>query len=146
MAYQLIYVSASTTSLSEDHLSDILEVSRRRNSASGITGMLLAHDGNFFQVLEGPREEVSSCYGRILTDPRHKDAVVLTKHDISARSFADWAMGFVAPDRLRHAQQGSVFALSRMAQHLGTQRKSVGREATLLAKSFVQSFRDIDLS
>jgi hypothetical protein len=49
---QLIYIS-QLVGEDETSLGPILSASVRRNTASGITGMLLYANGRFLQVLEG---------------------------------------------------------------------------------------------
>jgi hypothetical protein len=55
-----------------------------------------AETREFVQVLEGPRSEVTSLYGRIARDPRHKHVFVLHESMVGNRMFPDWRMGFVA--------------------------------------------------
>ena len=53
--HQLVYVSAASWAMSNAELNEILDVSRRNNRQSGVTGMLLHLDRGFLQVLEGPK-------------------------------------------------------------------------------------------
>ena len=69
--YQLVYVSTATEPFSSEELTRLLETSRKNNTADGVTGMLLYHDGNFFQVLEGDRDAVIGVFRRVERDPRH---------------------------------------------------------------------------
>ncbi len=94
----LIYVSSAVTSLPEAELIKILEASRRNNVQIGVTGMLLYKDGNFMQLLEGPEESVRGMYAKILTDPRHRGAILLLQGNEDHREFQDWAMGFHSLD------------------------------------------------
>ena len=104
----IIYVSAAASSSSKHHpfskeeLIELLNSSRERNKARDITGMLLYCDGQFIQILEGPRESVKQLYNRILSDPRHTMVLKLFEQPIQERCFPDWSMGFHAytPDEL----------------------------------------------
>ncbi|MCF8509094.1 MAG: BLUF domain-containing protein [Hyphomonadaceae bacterium] len=49
----------------------MLAVSRSNNSARGLTGMLLFHDGCFFQVLEGGADTLERTFATISRDTRH---------------------------------------------------------------------------
>lgn len=90
----LIYVSTSVKLLSDEELLEILKVSREKNAAVNITGLLLYKGGNFMQVLEGPDEAVEALYKKIEADPRHKDLIVLSREQISTRQFPAWEMAF----------------------------------------------------
>lgn len=75
-------------------LKHLLEVSRSRNSASGVTGLLLYANGNFIQLLEGEKEDVLATRARIEEDPRHRGLVVLLEGPCEKRDFQDWSMDF----------------------------------------------------
>jgi hypothetical protein len=92
--YALIYVSSAVRLLSEQALSELLEKSRKHNAALGITGLLLYKDGNFMQMIEGPKEAVLELLGRIEKDQRHRGVIVLFSEDQPKREFEDWSMGF----------------------------------------------------
>ena len=92
--YYIVYVSTATALFSVDMLTDLLEASRRRNAAAGISGMLLYKGGNFMQVLEGPEDAVHQLYERIERDPRHHGSIVLIKGTQAQRQFPEWLMGF----------------------------------------------------
>lgn len=91
----LVYTSVATRPMTEQGLISILEVSRRNNAADEITGLLLYHNGNFMQVLEGPRANVEHTYQRIARDKRHHYVVTLLKQRITERAFSAWRMSFV---------------------------------------------------
>ncbi|RMB01445.1 BLUF domain-containing protein [Eilatimonas milleporae] len=96
--YSLIYMSAADETLTEEDLSAIWRVSKQKNHAVGITGLLLYGRGVFLQVLEGPEEDITQLVKRIETDPRHCDITILGQQDISRRSFGDWAMAYKTLD------------------------------------------------
>jgi Sensors of blue-light using FAD len=88
------YVSSARTLLSEQAIEDLLAVSRRNNTATDITGLLLYWDGNFLQYVEGPEQTVDTLLERIRLDPRHGDVIVLDRAPINERAFPDWRMGY----------------------------------------------------
>ncbi|MBC7852962.1 MAG: BLUF domain-containing protein [Pirellulaceae bacterium] len=92
--YQLVYVSSATTPFSPADLAALLERSRRKNSLAGLSGILLYHDGNFMQLLEGEAHTVQVVYARITQDPRHHGCLILIKGQVAERTFPDWTMGF----------------------------------------------------
>ena len=89
-----IYTSAATQRMGLGALVELLEVARRRNDATHITGILLYSDGAFFQILEGAADDVDECFGRILKDPRHTKVTRIIRESISKRDFEEWSMGF----------------------------------------------------
>jgi len=92
--YTLAYASSSTHPLTQEDLDELLEVARKKNKKKGITGILLYHDGNFMQVLEGPRERVLETYTLIENDPRHKGIIRLLSRFFPTRNFDEWSMGY----------------------------------------------------
>ncbi|MDX1581157.1 MAG: BLUF domain-containing protein [Alphaproteobacteria bacterium] len=95
MPRQLIYTSRATRKMADAGLLDLLAVSRDRNAAAGVTGLLLYARGQFIQVLEGAPDAVQDIYSSIERDTRHRDLIVLRDKLIIDREFDDWAMGFV---------------------------------------------------
>lgn len=91
---QLVYVSSATTPFSKAELLELLTKSRTKNSALGITGMLLYKDGNFMQMLEGEDGAVHRLFETISKDPRHHNSIVLIDEPAETAYFADWSMGF----------------------------------------------------
>jgi hypothetical protein len=92
--FHLIYMSTARASFSVDDLKALLEVSRRNNTAAGITGLLLYKDGHFLQVLEGERADVERVFAKILLDPRHNQVIEFFRETILEREFGDWSMAF----------------------------------------------------
>lgn len=96
---QWIYISAATVPFDQSDLTTLLEKAREKNHKVNVSGMLVYHEGSFFQVLEGPAEEVEKVYDIISDDPRHDEVQLLLKHQIEERSFPDWSMGFVNTEK-----------------------------------------------
>jgi hypothetical protein len=92
--FQLVYVSSATTPFSRAELEELLTQSRRKNALAGLSGILLYHDGNFMQLLEGEEKQVRSTYAHIAKDPRHRGCMILVGGPVPERTFPDWTMGF----------------------------------------------------
>ena len=101
MLDSLFYVSSAARSLDADALEAILTTARRNNLRNGITGILLHHEGNFVQVLEGESGNVARTFARIAADPRHRGLLTLHRGAIARRGFAQWSMAY-----RRHAAAG----------------------------------------
>ena len=99
MLIQLTYASHTSETLTPAGLKDILAGSQRNNARAGVTGALYLANGSFLQQLEGNRDQVSVLYHRILTDPRHRDPVILDFAEIASRKLTQWSMGSLySPD------------------------------------------------
>ena len=83
---QLTYVSSAARGLESQDPKSILEVSVRRNSVSGLTGLLLYSEGGFMHALEGDEVEVEATMKRIAADTRHSGLIVLARRPIAARA------------------------------------------------------------
>lgn len=94
----LTYLSLARGPLDQEQLRNLLEVSRTRNLAAGVTGMLLYADEQFIQTLEGERHQVEATMSRIQKDPRHRDVDITLVEDLDERCFPDWSMGFQVLD------------------------------------------------
>lgn len=90
----LVYSSSATRPFDDAELAQLLTVSRARNSARGITGMLLYRGGEFVQILEGPRSDVEGLMQTIGRDSRHRDVRVLIEEPLHERRFEEWTMGY----------------------------------------------------
>jgi hypothetical protein len=86
----LTYESRATSKPGEGELNALVAAARRRNSALGVTGMLLYDKGRFLQTLEGPVEGLEKVWTSIQQDERHSAIEVLTQHLVGARLFSQW--------------------------------------------------------
>lgn len=88
---QLIYAS-TPFGFDNSTLNSILTVARHNNAKDHITGALICRADLYMQMLEGPREAVTSRFNRIMQDDRHLDVVLISFRDCKARLFPDWWM------------------------------------------------------
>jgi hypothetical protein len=89
---QLIYVSTASDSYGASVMRDVQASSARNNVPANISGLLLFDGMRFLQVLEGPARAVRERYAHILKDSRHFGVSVVSKKNVPARSFGNWAM------------------------------------------------------
>ena len=130
----LVYFSHARRPLSETELLDLLTVSRRNNQQNGITGMLLYHDGNFVQALEGPRAAVEAIFERIAVDPAHDGVISTGIVPIKERQFGEWSMGFLPTAALPEVARHSVNAFLKTGRAGG--KKTTDSFAWSLLKTF----------
>lgn len=93
--HAIAYVSTSRErSISPEAIDRLLSSARKFNKSCGVTGVLLHHDGNFFQYLEGSPEAVNIVYNRVLRSTSHCGIVEMLNSEVEQRHFSTWAMGF----------------------------------------------------
>jgi hypothetical protein len=93
--YRMIYCSVSTAVIDDATAQGIQHKAQQHNSAVGITGLLLADERLFVQLLEGPRAQVRALFKRIQDDKRHQCVVELMREDdVAERLYPQWSMGF----------------------------------------------------
>ncbi|WP_233352001.1 BLUF domain-containing protein [Hyphomonas neptunium] len=97
--FRLIYVSTARPGLSEEDMLSILNTSQSNNDERRITGYLVHNGDNFMQLLEGPRPEVATIFGRILEDDRHGGVVRILAEQADRRVFPDWSMNYFRVDQ-----------------------------------------------
>ena len=97
--YRLTYESKSLlpseAGASVVALQDILCSSRIRNIRFGVSGILIYNHKEFYQVLEGNKDEVEDIFGSIVRDRRHTAVNVLERNFVRSRIFHSWSMGYV---------------------------------------------------
>ncbi|HKL09442.1 MAG TPA: BLUF domain-containing protein [Bacteroidales bacterium] len=90
----IVYVSFSSTNLSEEDLESLLKEIRIKNKEQQITGLLLYNSESFIQVIEGPKDNIHNLFEIISNDSRHVGIVKILEETIKTRSFPDWSMGY----------------------------------------------------
>ena len=73
-------------------LVDMVTAANIKNRRSDVTGILLFNGHHFFQLLEGPEEQVKEIYRCICNDPRHHNIVELMCDYAPARRFGNVGM------------------------------------------------------
>lgn len=144
--HRLIYLSSSAGEMSHGKLGSILEASRRNNTAAGVTGLLLYHDGCFFQALEGPQSGVQRIFARIRNDRCHTGAIVLLDSPCAGRAFADWSMGFVGSHQLSSDQRDTLIDLSTLLDADARPAYSHVAHVTRQIDTFLDTFREFALT
>jgi len=102
--HHLIYSSSATSRFTDSELQQLLTQARANNEQQNITGVLLYHDGQFMQLLEGEDSVLYNLYAIIEQDPRHTGVLKLADKAIESRSFPEWSMAFKPVDAAAFAQ------------------------------------------
>jgi len=90
--YSAIYKSRCKGTANWELVESILSSSNRNNPANKITGVLVATETHFLQVLEGEFEPINSTMEKISRDTRHEQVQLISFTEIENRGFGDWAM------------------------------------------------------
>lgn len=92
----LLYVSiqAFAAADSERTINQIVAISRRRNARVGVSGLLLATDRHFAQVIEGVAETIDTLIAAVRCDPRHHHVTVLLAEALPSRRFGNWSLAY----------------------------------------------------
>ena len=109
---QISYLSTAREEYDDAALARILAVSRPNNEARGLTGILAYGGGVFFQVLEGPSEDIDALLAILARDPRHYGLKVLDDREIDTRDFAEWSMAYATldPESALQGREGFIDA------------------------------------
>ena len=90
--YRLIYKSRANQRIDWEFVSELVARSEDSNEDAGITGVLLATETHFLQVLEGGFDDVNELFVRIVRDPRHDNIQLIAFDCVDSRLFGGWAM------------------------------------------------------
>lgn len=90
---RLIYRSVARTEFTPHDLGEITAQARVRNGGEGISGMLLYHDRQILQILEGKADMVDACFNRLKYDPRHHKVSIICRKPAKTPGFTKWYLG-----------------------------------------------------
>ena len=121
--FAVAYVSSAVHLLSEAELEALLLSARDFNAKHDVTGILLYHEGTFFQYFEGPGPGVEAVYSRVRESRLNGGLMELMRERVEQHQFSNWGMGFSA------APQSLILALERA--HWLSVSKQVPQDAEL---------------
>jgi hypothetical protein len=140
--HRLIYISSASGSFGQSELDLILDRSRANNAKHGVTGILLFHDGCFFQVLEGDKDAVQRTFAAISPDDRHTGVIVLESRTVVKRGFPQWTMGYVGAHALHPDQRQWLVDLSARVNAENPAQLSGQAGINVHIEAFLSSFRE----
>lgn len=138
--HYLVYISAAEYLMEDEDLRDILEASRRNNTKLGVTGLLLYHEGNFIQVLEGDKAVIGELYDKISIDNRHAYIFKMVQGQLDKRNFPDWSMGFKT---LTTAEFNQLNGFRELEKDTFTSPDDTGKPHPVMV--LINSFVDVNL-
>ena len=93
--HEIVYVSLASEEMTSQELEALLIWCRLQNEKSQVTGVLIYHQREFLQLLEGEADVVTALFEKIEFDQRHQQVYKIWDGPISERSYPRWSMAFV---------------------------------------------------
>ena len=90
--YRLIYKSRANEKIDWEMVKKLIKKSEENNEEAGVTGVLLATETHFLQVLDGGFDEVTELFMHIVRDPRHDRVQLIAFDCVESRLYGGWAM------------------------------------------------------
>ena len=128
---RIIYLSSSVKYLNGEEIKSLLSQCREKNIKTDITGLLLYSDGDFLQVIEGPKLAMLNLFESIKKDPRHHGIITIENTEINKRHFPKWNMGFYTSD---------CEELRTIKDYENINRETLSNISVKMALAFVDSF------
>ena len=93
MLKRITYISSFAKDMSDDEIEELARQAAKNNAENDITGVLMAKGEVFFQIIEGPEENIDRLFTNLLKDPRHEKIITLGIQvgDLQ-RLFPNWHM------------------------------------------------------
>jgi hypothetical protein len=130
MLCTFVYCSRAAEGVDDTEVDRIVEAAQRRNLALDVTGVLVFGNGVFFQLIEGPFDQIQKLIATLHRDPRHYDVVSLDwSKERRERLYPNWEMERVKADDIRAVlndalesskDEDNVAALMRILEHLAS--------------------------
>lgn len=92
--HTILYISTMRIDYSEESMNKLLEIFTNNNRKNGISGLMLYHERNIIQCIEGTKEDLYKLYNNIKNDKRHFNLIKLMDEQITRRNFTDWDLAF----------------------------------------------------
>jgi len=92
--YCILYISTMKIEYSKEEIKEMLKLFQERNNENRISGLMLYHDRNVIQYIEGNKEELYKIYNNIENDRRHYNVIKIINEKIIKRNFIEWDMNF----------------------------------------------------
>ncbi len=142
MLKRVKYVSRYSKPLDAKQLEALGESAARKNLELGVTGVLMASGGLFYQIIEGPAEAVDGLYDAIEADERHTDIILLSvEDDAPSRLFPDWSMKMVNLDAASHVR---LFPLKVLMTAVFEQRRLVDNMVWAIERTLKHEMRNAE--
>jgi len=132
MRYAISYVSTATRDLNEEEIENILTSSEKNNNKNNVTGLLLFSEGNFFQIIEGSKEQINELYKKIENDSRHRNIIKLFQKRIHKESFDGYKSDFISEDTRYNSER-----LNNYEKYIEVLDEPLQRAVSNILKAFI---------
>lgn len=120
------YISRFSREMTAEEIRRLVDVAAQNNAEKGITGILMASGRLFFQIIEGPEDELNTVWQLIRDDPRHTDILLLNSETGSfSRLFPDWSMRGMVLDAESELRIGPLEAIIETIAEWEKRKKSL---------------------
>jgi hypothetical protein len=85
---RVAYISAATRTWYRQDIQQLVASCNRRNRFLHITGRLVFHRGEFFQIMEGRQSHVLRLFDELCEDPRHFRVILVSRVPVRRRRFS----------------------------------------------------------
>jgi hypothetical protein len=92
MLERIVYVSRAVAGSDPGTVHAIIRTAHARNTVLGLTGALIALDGWYAHLIEGPPAPLAATFARIAADPRHEALALRIRTPALARLFPGQAL------------------------------------------------------
>lgn len=140
---RLSYISEYKEDLDILDLANIEVVSNYNNQKNNISGILISFGKHFYQVIEGPDEEVIKLYEKISADDRHFNIQELNREVTEKRQYPEWGMKHINLNNESEAILEPVKAiLSSFTKNYSRLKQSHDVIQTYTHSSFIEMLRN----
>lgn len=111
---RILYLSHYSYDWQVDELQNLADVAATKNRELSITGILITFDLLFFQIIEGPENNINNLFKKICKDNRHCEiSIIQCEENVQTRLFEDWHMKIFNLDSNPDALEYSIKILLR---------------------------------
>lgn len=90
----IVYISSMKREYSPDELHEIAEKFQIYNNSNSITGLMIYHNRNIMQYIEGEDNVIKNIFKKISNDSRHHNIIKLIEETSLERRVQDWNVCF----------------------------------------------------
>ncbi len=99
-------------------IQDIVEIAKKKNAETHITGVLFFQDRQFLQVIEGEEEDLRALMESISNDKRHQNIKILLDSEEKDRGFSAWKMDQIQLGKGKHFDAAYLEAITKSFEKL----------------------------
>jgi hypothetical protein len=102
----------------ETIIKDIVDVARKSNAETHITGVLFFHEGRFLQIIEGEETDLKALMEKICNDNRHSNVRYLIDSQEKDRCFGSWKMDDIQLGKGKHFDADYLEQITKIYEKL----------------------------